>query len=119
MAEKPLDRLVLLIHYDSRAFRFNAPIEAPDWGLDLFASEAAVYSFRPRHAAGQPSPWDDVFLFDAVNGRSVRVHRYPPASGLARPPAPAGAPECVSPLAENIDPAPHYSTRTESASPSS
>lgn len=72
--DRGLDRFVLLIHYDGRAWQYNSPIEAPDWDFDLFASQAAYHIFALDTLSGEPSPWDEVFLFDAVKERWVRVH---------------------------------------------
>ena len=72
--DKGLDRLVLLIHYDRRAWQYNSPIEAPDWDLGLFANEAAYMVFALDTLSEEPSPWDEVFLFDAVGGRALQVY---------------------------------------------
>ena len=71
-ADKGLDRLVLLIHYDGRAFQYNSPIEAPDWSLALFAERAGYMDFALDVLAGE-SPWDEIHLFDAVGNRVVRI----------------------------------------------
>lgn len=73
-AARGLDWFVLLIHYDGRAFQYNSPIETLDWDLGVFADDAAFMVFALDTLSEEPSPWDEVYLFDAVAGRSVKVH---------------------------------------------
>ena len=82
-ADKELDRLILLIHYDGRAWQYNSPIEAPDWDLSVFANEAAYMVFALDTLSEEPSTWDEVFLFDAVGpcrSQSIRVREASPTS---------------------------------------
>jgi hypothetical protein len=83
-AGKGLDRLILLIHYDDRALQYNSPIEAPDWDLTTFAKGAAYMIFALDELSETPSPWDEVFLFDAVRGRAIQVHPQWPATETPR-----------------------------------
>lgn len=72
--DKGFQRLVLLIHYDARAFQYNSPISAPDWDIGLFAEELASYHDIFEAFGEKTSQWDEIYLFDAVTKKALLVH---------------------------------------------
>lgn len=74
--DKGLDRLVLLIHYDERAFQHNSPIQSPDWDFGFFAEEAAFLHTAMDELGEELSPWDEIYLLDTLEGRVVRIHPF-------------------------------------------
>ena len=60
-----LDESYLLIHYDFKAFAYNMPFDAPNFGF----REAA--EFASKELAGDGGYFDRVFLFHFLSGQEV------------------------------------------------
>jgi hypothetical protein len=72
-----LDRFVLLFHYDGRAYRYNSPVQGANWNAESLARDAGWFQFAYDVLMEEGSPWDEVWILDAINERAYRVHPEP------------------------------------------
>jgi hypothetical protein len=70
-AKAGLDELYLLIHYDFKAFAYNTPFDAPNFGF----KEAAA--FASQVVDGDGNFFDRIFLFHLLPGEEVAFEIFP------------------------------------------
>jgi hypothetical protein len=77
-AQTGLAEVYLLIHYDFKAFAYNTPFDAPDFGF----KEAASFASQVLDGAG--SFFDRVFLFHVLSGDEAAYEIFPDLKPLSK-----------------------------------
>lgn len=75
-AQAGLDEVYLLVHYDFKAFAYNTPFDAPNFGFQ----EAAI--FASSVLDGDGGYFDQVFLFHFLSGKEEAFRISPPDDRL-------------------------------------
>ena len=73
-----LDELYLLIHYDFKAFAYNTPFDAPNFGF----KEAAA--FASQVVEGDGNSFDRIFLFHILPGEEAAFEISPDLKSLSK-----------------------------------
>ena len=73
-----LDELYLLIHYDFKAFAYNTPFDAPNFGF----KEAAA--FASQVVDGDGNFFDRIFLFHFLPGEEAAFEIFPDLKSLSK-----------------------------------
>ena len=77
-AQAGLDELYLLIHYDFKAFAYDTPFDAPDFGF----GEAATFAWRV--VSGEGNFFDRIFLFHLLPGEEAAFEIFPDLKSLSK-----------------------------------
>ena len=77
-AQAGLDEVYLLIHYDFKAFAYNTPFDAPNFGF----KEAAT--FASQVVDGDGNFFDRIFLFHFLPGEEAAYEIFPDLKSLSK-----------------------------------